>query len=102
VFGFVQNDKFYVMLFLILIFSAITNATLLPSTSRTLQEVQLVRCLTNISLRYLAPGRALVISSPAKNPDVQQELTAEIQGNLSGMSLLLLMVILANRIKQIL
>ena len=63
---------------MILLFSAITNGALLPSTSLTLQEVHLVRCLTNISHRHFAQGRSLVISSPATNRDVQQELIAEI------------------------
>ena len=62
----------------ILLFNAITNGTLLPPTSLTLQEIHLVRCLTYISHRYLAPGRSLVISSLATYRDVQQELTAEI------------------------
>jgi hypothetical protein len=75
---FLQNEKFEVMLFVILIFSAITNAALLPSTSLTLQEGHLVRCLTNISHRHFAPGRVLVISSPATSKDVQQELIGEI------------------------
>jgi len=75
---FLQNEKFNVMLFVILIFSAITYAALLPSTSLTLKEVHLVRCLTYISHRYFEPGRDLVISSPATNRDVQQELIAAI------------------------
>ena len=62
----------------ILLFSAITNGSLLPSTSLTLQEIHLVRCLIHISHRYFAPGRSLVISSPATYGDVQQELIAEI------------------------
>jgi len=63
---------------LILFFSAITNGALLPSTSLTLQEIHLVRSLTHISHRYFAPGRSLVISSPATYRDVQQQLIAEI------------------------
>jgi len=51
---------------------------MLPSTSLTLEEVHLVRCLTKISQRYFAPGRSVVISSPATYRDVQQELIAEI------------------------
>jgi len=51
---------------------------MLPSTSLSLEEVHLVRCLTNISERYFAPGRSVVISSPATYRDVQQELIAEI------------------------
>jgi len=51
---------------------------MLPSTSLTLEEVHLVRCLTKISQRHFAPGRSLVISSPANYGDVQQELIAEI------------------------
>ena len=57
----------------------ITNGALLPSTSLTLQEIYMVRCLTHISHRYFAPGRSLVISSPSTYRDVQQELIAEIQ-----------------------
>ena len=63
---------------LILFFSAITNGALLQSTYLTLQEIHLVRSLTHISHRYFAPGRSLVISSPATHRDVQQELIAEI------------------------
>jgi hypothetical protein len=62
-----------------LLFSAITNGALLPSTSLTLQEIHLVRCLTDISHRHFAPDRTLVISSPATYRDVRQELIAEIQ-----------------------
>ena len=63
---------------MILLFSAITNGALLPSTSLKLQEIHLVRCLTHISHRYFAPGRTLVISSPSNYRDVQQELIAEV------------------------
>jgi hypothetical protein len=75
---FLQNEKFEVMLFVVLNFSTITNSALLPSTSLTLQEVHLVRCLINISHRHFERGRALVISSPATCRDVQKELIAEI------------------------
>jgi hypothetical protein len=73
-----QNEKLEVILLVILLFSAITNGELPPSTSLTLQEIHLVRCLTHISHRYFAPGRSLVISSPSAYRDVQQELIAEI------------------------
>jgi hypothetical protein len=73
-----QNEKFEVMLFVIMIFSAITNSALLPPPSLTQQGVNLVRCLTNISQRHLAPGRVLVISSPATNKNVQEELITEL------------------------
>ena len=63
---------------MILLFSAITNGTLLRPTSLTLQEIHLVRSLTYISNRYFTPGRSLVISSPANYRDVQQELITEI------------------------
>jgi len=53
---------------------------MLPSTSLSLEEVHLVRCLTHISHRYFSPGRSLVISSPATYRDVQLELIAEIHG----------------------
>jgi hypothetical protein len=66
------------ILLVILFFSAITNGALLPSTSHTLQEIHLVRCLTDISQRFFAPGRTLLISSPSIYRDVQQELIAEI------------------------
>jgi len=59
--------------------SAITKGTLLPTASLGLQEIHLVRSLTYISHRYFAPGRSLVISSPATYRDVQQELIAEIE-----------------------
>jgi len=60
----------------ILLFSAITNGALLQSKSLSLREKHLVRCLTYISVRYFAPGRSLVISSPSTYRDVQQELIA--------------------------
>jgi hypothetical protein len=62
----------------ILLFGAITNRALLLSKSLTLRENHLVRSLTYIRLRYLAPGRSLVISSPPTYRDVQQELIEEI------------------------
>jgi len=65
----------------ILLFSGITNGAMLPSTSLALEEVHLVHCLTKISQRYFAPGRSVVISSPATYRDVQQELNAEIHRN---------------------
>ena len=37
-----------------------------------------MRCLTYISNRYFAPGRSLVISSPAEYKDLQKEIIAEI------------------------
>jgi hypothetical protein len=64
----------------ILLFSAITNEALLPSTLLTLQEMHLVRCLTHISNKYFATGRSVVILSPSTYRDVQQELIAEIHG----------------------
>jgi hypothetical protein len=79
--AFLQNGKFEVILLLILLFSVNTNGALLPSTSLTLQEIHLVRCLTYISHRYFATGRSVVISSPSTYRDVQQELIAEIQRN---------------------
>ena len=75
---FLQNEKYEGILLVILLFSAITNGELLPSTSLTLHEVHLVRCLKNISHRYFTPGRSLVISSPAIYRHVQKELIAEI------------------------
>jgi len=65
----------------ILLFSAITKATLLPSTSLNLQGVHLVRCLKYTSQRYFASGRYLLISSPAAYRDVRQELIAEVHRN---------------------
>jgi len=50
---------------------------MLPSTSLPLEEIHMVRCLTKISQRHFAPGRSVVISSPATYRDVQQELIAE-------------------------
>jgi len=55
-----QSETFGVILLVILRFSAITNGPLLPSTSLTLQEVHLVRCLVYISHRYTA-SRVMVI-----------------------------------------
>jgi hypothetical protein len=68
-----------VVLLVIFFYSAIMYGSLLSSRSLTLQEVHLVRCLTNISLSYFAPGRSLVKTSSANYRDVQQELSAEIQ-----------------------
>ena len=76
---FLQNEIIWGILVVILLYSAIAKGELLPSRSLTLQEIHLVRCLTYISHRYFRPGRSLVISSPATNRDVQQELIAEIQ-----------------------
>ena len=76
---FLQNENFEVILVVTLLFRAFTNGALLPSTSLTLQEVHLVRCLKYISHRDFAPGRSIVISSPSTYRDVQQELIAEIQ-----------------------
>ena len=56
----------------------ITKGELPPSSSLSLQEIHLVRCLTHISHRYFSPGRSVVISSPSTYRDVQQELIAEI------------------------
>jgi len=75
---FFQNENFVGIMLVILLFSSITNGTLLKSMSLSLREKHLVRCLTYISVRYFAPGRSLVISSPSTYRDVQQELTAEI------------------------
>ena len=66
------------ILLVILLCSAITNGALLPSKSLSLEETQLIRCLTYISHRYFATERSLVISSPSAYRDVQQELIAEI------------------------
>ena len=73
-----QNEIILGILFVIPFFSAITNGSLRPSTPLTLEETHLVRCLTYISHRYFAPGRTVVISSPATYRDVLQELIAEI------------------------
>jgi hypothetical protein len=61
-----------------LLFSAITNGALLPSTSLTSQEIRLIICLTHISNRYFATGRSQVITFPATYRDVQQELIEKI------------------------
>ena len=76
---FLQNKIILGTLLVILLFSAITKGELLPSRTLSLEEIHLVRCLTHISHRYFAPGRTLVISSPASYRDVQQELISEIQ-----------------------
>ena len=73
-----QNEKIEVILLVILLFGGITKGKLLQSASLTSHEVHLVRCLTNISDRYFATGRYLLIASPATYRDVQQELIAEI------------------------
>jgi len=75
---FLQNENFVGIMLVLLLFSSFTNGTLLHSKSVSLREKDLVRCLTYISLRYFAPGRTLVISSPSTYRDVQQELIAEI------------------------
>jgi len=75
---FLQNESILDVLLVIFLCTAITNGKLLPSTSLTLQEIHLVRCLTYISNRYFAPGRSLVISSPAEYKDLQKEIIAEI------------------------
>jgi len=51
---------------------------MLTSTSLTLEEVHLVRCLTKISERHFTPGRSVVISAPSTYNDVQQELISQI------------------------
>ena len=61
-----------------MLFNALTNGTLLPPTNLTFQEIHLVHCLTYISHRHFTPGRSLVISPPATNRNVQEELIAEI------------------------
>jgi hypothetical protein len=78
---FLQNNKFVNILVVILLFSPITNRALLPSTSLTLQEIHLVRCLKHISHRHFATGRSVVISSPSPYRDVQQELVEEFHRN---------------------
>ena len=67
---FLQNEKFVGIVLMILLFSAITNGTLMQSKSLVLQENHLILCLTFISQRYFAPGRSLVISSPSTYRDV--------------------------------
>jgi hypothetical protein len=64
----------------ILFFSAVLNADLMPAKTLSLEEPHFVRCLTHISKLYFASGRSLVISSPSAYRDVQQEqeLIAEI------------------------
>ena len=78
IFFFLQNEKYKVILLVILLFSGITNGVLLPTRSLTLQEVHLVRSLTYISHKYFASGRTVVISSPSAYRDVQEELMSEI------------------------
>ena len=75
---FFQNKNILVILLVIMHFSAITNGELLPHAALSLEETNLVRCLTYISHRYFKPGRSLLISSPATYSDVQQKLIAEI------------------------
>jgi len=72
-----QNEINLGILLVILLFSSITKGALLPAKTLSLQETNLVRCLTHISHRYFASGRTLVISSPANYRDVQQELIGE-------------------------
>jgi len=76
---FLQNTKFEFIVLVILLSFPIANGKLLPPMSFNLLEVHLLRCLTYISHRYFALGQTLVISSPDKNRDVQQELIAEFQ-----------------------
>jgi hypothetical protein len=75
-FCFLQNQIFVNIVLVILFFSALTNGGKLQSKNLSLREKHLVRCLTYISMRYFAPGRSLVILSPSKYRDVQQELIA--------------------------
>jgi hypothetical protein len=72
-----QNGKFAVIPLVIILGIAITNGVLLQSTSLSLHEIHLVRCLTYIGHKYFAPGRTLVISSPSTYRDMQQERIAE-------------------------
>jgi len=73
-----QNKSFYFIRSVILLFISVTNGALLPKQSLNIEKIHLVRCLTYISHRYFAPGRPLVISSPATYGDIQQEMIAEI------------------------
>ena len=75
---FLQNEISLGILLVILLFSSTTKGALLPSKTLNLEEIHLVRCLTHISNRYVAPGRTVVISSPTAYQDVQQELITEI------------------------
>ena len=77
---FLQTEKCLGIVLVIMFSNAITNGKLLPTPSLTLKETHLVRCLTHISHRHFAPGRSVVISSPATYRDIQQELIAEIHG----------------------
>ena len=61
-----------------MLFSVNTKSELLPFTSLTLREKQLVSCLTYIIKSYFTLGRTLVISSQGTYRNVQQELIAEI------------------------
>jgi len=97
---FLQNATISSILLVILLFSGITNGALMHSTSLTLQEINLVRCLKHVSHRYFPPGRSLVISSPSTYRDVQQELIVDFHRIPIWPVLLVLMVILANQIKQ--
>jgi hypothetical protein len=74
-----QNKITYGILLVVLFFNSVTKGELLQFETLSIEETHLVRCLTYISQRYFAPGRSLVISSPACYRDVQQELIAEIQ-----------------------
>jgi len=67
-----------VILLVIMLFSVNTKSELLPITSLTLREKQLVSCLTYIIKSYFTLGRTLVISSQGTYRNVQQELIAEI------------------------
>jgi len=76
---FLQNQNFVGIILVILLFSAITDGALLKFKSLSLREKHLVRSLRCISLKYLAPGRSLVISSPSNYRDVQQEMIAHFR-----------------------
>jgi hypothetical protein len=78
---FLQNQNFVRIRLVLLLFSSITNGALLQSKTLSLREKHLARCLTYISMRYFAPERSLVKSSPSTNRDVQNKLTAEIHRN---------------------
>ena len=76
---FLQNEKFDIVLFVMLFFSGITNGVRLPFMSLSVKETHLVRCLTHISQRYFAPGRSVLISSPSTYRSEQLELIAGFQ-----------------------
>jgi len=97
---FMQNEKIEVILIVKLHFSAILNGALLLSTSLNLQEIHLFLCLTYISHRYLPQGSHCFYHRRLPTEIINRNWFQRFTEQLSGLLLFLLMVILANLIKD--